>query len=102
GVEDTPEAARTYLDACAGPTNRASTRERRDAFLENGPPMVSFLEGLGMKFTYPDGWPDYHVRAKPGGHQRGRSLEAKIYDLNRLRDWKSRFRRHFGIRALPL
>lgn len=102
GAPDSYDEAYRYLEACAGDAGPGSSPARMEAFLTEGPKMVSFLEDHGMKFTYSAGWPDYHVGAKPGGHPSGRSLEAKIFNLRGLGDWRHRLRRHFGIRALPL
>src|SRR6201995_7583 len=51
GVADSPEAALTYLDALAeGETTvPGATRERRLAFLQEGPRMLEFLESQGVK-----------------------------------------------------
>src|SRR5688572_280955 len=40
GVTDSLEAASAYLDACAGPPDRASSAERRRAFLHNAPKAI--------------------------------------------------------------
>lgn len=50
--EDSPEKARTYLEALAEGQDDApgATRERRLAFLEEAPKMLDFLIGQGLKF----------------------------------------------------
>jgi 3-oxosteroid 1-dehydrogenase len=87
GVNDSYQAGREYLDACAGPFAPGSTAERRHAFLTEGPAMVDFLERAGMKFVHAEGWPDYHETELPGGIARGRSLVAEIFDMRRLGEW---------------
>jgi 3-oxosteroid 1-dehydrogenase len=91
GVADSPEDAWTYLEACAAD---ASSPERRRAFLDQAPRMADFLETLGMPWYRSDGWSDYHVGDFPGGVARGRTLEAKMFDIRELGDWADRLRKH--------
>lgn len=84
GVPDTYEQAKTYLDACCGNDEPASSQKRRHAFLTEGPRMVAFLEKIGMKFTHAEGWACYHHLEKPGAMARGRSIQGAIFDLNEL------------------
>jgi 3-oxosteroid 1-dehydrogenase len=58
--------------------------------------MISFLERQGMKFKYADGWSDYYDE-RPGGLPRGRSLVAKLFDINKLGDWKDRLSMYPGV-----
>ena len=83
GVDDSYEKARQYFDAVATYHGPASSPARREAFLRTGPEMVEFLERHGMAFEYADGWSDYYDNL-PGGQPRGRSLVAKLFDLNEL------------------
>jgi 3-oxosteroid 1-dehydrogenase len=101
GVEDTPEKGRAYLDACAGPYAPGSTKERREAYLVEGPAMVAFLEKEGMQFAYLDGFSDYHEGELPGGLARGRSLGGEIFVLNELGDWLPKLRRAAGLQEIP-
>ncbi len=96
GVPDTPEKARTYLDACAGDVGPASSPERRSAFLREGPRAVAFLQDLGMRFVHGEGYSDYHEGQKPGGMARSRSLVGRIYDARSLGEWRHRLRRNPG------
>lgn len=88
GVSDSYDQARAYLDACAGDAGPASSPARRHAFLTGAPRMVDFLERKGMRFVYAEGYSDYHEGEHPGGLARGRSIEAAIFDRNRLGDLK--------------
>ena len=88
GVKDSPEDAKAYLDACAGPYAPGSTPERRAAFLDEGPKLVDFLEDKGMKFVHAEGWGDYHVDHYPGGVARSRSMVAEIFDMKKLGPWR--------------
>lgn len=95
-VPDTPDLARTYLDACAGNVGPASSPQRRTAFLKEGPRAISFLQRLGMEFVHAEGYADYHEGEKPGGMARSRSLVGQIYDARRLGAWQSKLRRTPG------
>lgn len=80
GVQDSREAARTYLRNEAG----AFFDERAvDALLEHGPEMLEFFEReTEVKFV-PTLYPDYHPTL-PGGVDIGRSVLAAPYDIRRL------------------
>ncbi|GHB45477.1 3-oxosteroid 1-dehydrogenase [Streptomyces viridiviolaceus] len=81
GVGDTPEKARAYLDATVGDRVPA---ERRDAYLEHGPSMVrEFHEKTAVRFVHTPGYSDYYPE-RLGGCPQGRSVEPRIFDLNRL------------------
>ena len=80
GVEDTREAAHTYL--------RHEAREfydfdKVDAYLDNGARMLDFLtKNTAVKFL-PTLYPDYHPEA-PGGVGLGRSIVAAPFDGRQL------------------
>jgi len=84
GVADTPELARAYLDACAGPESKGSSAARRSAFLEEGPAAIDFLRKHGMKLVHAETYSDYHETDYPGGIARGRAIVPAIFDLNEL------------------
>lgn len=94
GVSDTFEQAWDYLEACAADAGPASSPERRRAFLEHAPKVADFLEQRGMQWYRSDGWSDYHEGEHPGGIARGRTLEAKTFDLRELGAWAERLRLH--------
>ena len=74
GVEDTPEMAKAYLDACAGPESKGSSAARRAAFLEEAPKAIDFLRAKGMQLVHGEGYSDYHETEYPGGVARSRSV----------------------------
>jgi len=77
---DTAEQVRAFMQAETGPFYDAAAV---DAFIENGPRMVDFLEReTAMQFV-PTLYPDYHPTA-PGGADVGRSILAKPYDIRGL------------------
>lgn len=94
GVEDSFEKASTYLEGLAGKENAdtpGSTRERRDTYLAQGPPMVDFLVDQGIKLTRPTFWPDYYDELA-GGSVQSRAVVAQLFNANRLGAWRSKLR----------
>lgn len=81
GVQDTPEAARTYLHHIVGdvvPTDRI------DTFLERGPEALSFLlANSPLRMQWVRDYSDYYPEA-PGGRIGGRSVEPTPFDLKHL------------------
>jgi succinate dehydrogenase/fumarate reductase flavoprotein subunit len=93
GVTDSiPEALR-YMEAAIGDAGPASSKERRLAFLENGPKMVQFLANAGFKWHPSLGYPDYEPEL-PGGKGGGRSIEGEVFDINKLGEWKDKLNLH--------
>jgi succinate dehydrogenase/fumarate reductase flavoprotein subunit len=89
GVQDSPEAARRYLQHEAGNHFDAA---RVDAFLENGPKMVEFMErDTAVRFVLGPAFADYHPLA-PGGSDGGRSICAAPFDARELGAEKDRLR----------
>ncbi|MFI6974297.1 3-oxosteroid 1-dehydrogenase [Streptomyces phaeochromogenes] len=79
GVPDTPAKAATYLAAVVGPDVSA---ERRQAFLGQGPAMISFvLANSPLRFRWMEGYSDYYPEL-PGGLPGGRSIEPAQLDGN--------------------
>jgi 3-oxosteroid 1-dehydrogenase len=77
GVPDTPQKAATYLAAVVGPSIPAA---RQQAFLNNGPAMLSFVMGHSpLRFRFMDGYSDYYPEL-PGGLPNGRSIEPDYLD----------------------
>ncbi len=71
GIEDSPEAARPYLDAIVGDDAPA---ELREAFLQAGPPMIEELErNEAFGEFYWRGIPDYFA-GEPGFLKQGRTI----------------------------
>ncbi len=96
GVPDSLEAGTKYLDAVVGDHNDApgASKARRQAFLENGPRMLDFLMGQGLKFSRITSWPDYYDEA-PGGSVPGRTVVADLFDANELGDKAALLRPNF-------
>lgn len=96
GVADSHERARQYFDSVVTYDGPASSEARREAYLRTGPEMIEFLEREGMQFKYADGWSDYYDD-RPGGEPRGRSVVAKLFNINELGDWKTRLSMYPGV-----
>lgn len=96
GVDDSYEAALTYMNEVIPEKGPASSKELRETYLKNGPEMVKWLEGLGFKAVYARGYPDYYPE-RPGGRAEGRCLESDLFDPGLLgKQWKDR------VQALPV
>ncbi len=79
GVYDSKELGLEYLDALVGDT---APRERRVAYIENGPEVVELMKRVTpLRFQWAKDYADYQPE-KPGGSATGRSCEAKPVDLN--------------------
>lgn len=95
GVQDSYERARQYMDSTVTYDGPSTSPIRREAFLKTGPIMVDFLERKGMAFEYADGWSDYYDEL-PGAEPRGRSLIAKLFNINELGAWREKLSRYLG------
>jgi 3-oxosteroid 1-dehydrogenase len=91
GVPDSEAEALNYMDAVIGDVGRGSSTERRRAYVENAPRMMTFLQEQGVRFRRQEGWSDYYTDA-PGASARGRSIEAEPYDLHQLGPWEHKVR----------
>jgi 3-oxosteroid 1-dehydrogenase len=91
GVADSEANALKYFDAVVGDVGPASSQERRRAYVDNAPRMMSFLQDRGVRFLRSEGWSDYYSDA-PGGSERGRTVEAVPYDTHRLGPWEKKLR----------
>jgi 3-oxosteroid 1-dehydrogenase len=77
GVPDTPAKAAAYLAAVVGADVPAA---RQQAFLANGPAMISFvMANSPLRFRFMDGYSDYYPEL-PGGLPGGRSIEPAMFD----------------------
>jgi 3-oxosteroid 1-dehydrogenase len=83
GTPDSYENARKYMDITIGEVGPASSPQRREAFLREGPKMVEWLEKLGFRFHYGRGYADYYPEL-PGGSATGRLVEPEPFDLKKL------------------
>jgi len=89
GTHDSYEDAKKYMDLTIGEVGPASSHERREAFLREGPRMVAWLESLGFRYHYGKGYTDYYPEL-PGGSMLGRCVEPEPFDLKKLGVWKDK------------
>lgn len=96
GVGDSLDAADQYLDSVVGDHNDTpgASKARRRAFLEEGPRMLAFLIGKGLKFSRITNWPDYYDEA-PGSSVPGRTVVADLFNANELGEAKKLLRPNF-------
>ncbi|WP_084721599.1 3-oxosteroid 1-dehydrogenase [Rhodococcus marinonascens] len=81
GVDDTAEAARTYLYSIIGDV---VPKDRIDTYLDRGPEMLSFvLKNSPLKLQWVPEYSDYYPEA-PGGRLGGRSVEPAPFDGRKL------------------
>ena len=85
GVEDSADKALMYMNAVIsdGPW---TSPERKRAFVDNAPRVVTYLEERGFPFLRADEYPDYHPD-EPGGMV-GRAVEVAVFDGKKLGDWR--------------
>ncbi len=91
GLQDSFDEALTYMETVIGDVGPASSKERKVAFLTNGPEMVRFLQSQGVRFIPARDYPDYYPD-KPGG-KIGRCIECTFFDLRKLGDLRDTLRR---------
>lgn len=97
GIEDSYEKAITYLDNTSGLSEDApgATHERRAAYVTEAPMMVDFLTSHGVELRRVPYYPDYYDD-RPGGSAPGRTVVAKLFNLNELpKMWRKRLRPNF-------
>lgn len=82
---DSKERALEYMHAVIDDVGPASSEARKLAFLDGVSDVVLTLEKYGMKWIRSAGYPDYFSH-KAGG-RRGRALEVKAFNVNKLDDW---------------
>lgn len=90
-VVDSREDALRYMENFVEKDAPYSTPARREAFVDNIEPMIRTMEDQGMKYLRCPGYCDYY-NSLPGGNAAGRSVQAGLFNVNRLGSWKSRLR----------
>ncbi|WP_344976111.1 FAD-binding protein [Salinactinospora qingdaonensis] len=90
GVGDSRDEALAYLEATVGDAGRATSRERKEAFVDGVADLVTTAEKYGMVFTRAADYPDYYPEL-PGG-KIGRAIEAKPIDAKTIGPWRRSIR----------
>lgn len=85
GAGDSREEALAYLEATVGDAGRATSRARKEAFVDGVADFVTTAERHGMRFARGKDYPDYYPEL-PGGKV-GRSIEVEPLDSRPLGDW---------------
>lgn len=98
---DSREDALAYLDATVGDEGPATSRERKEAFVDTIDETITTLEGLGMEFARSKDYPDYYPE-RPGG-KIGRAIEVKLFDAKELPEewWENSRGKSDGV-AFPM
>jgi hypothetical protein len=91
GIEDSREASLRYMENFVGKDDAYSTPARREAFVDNIEEFVTTMEAQGMKYRRCHGYSDCYEHL-PGGVAASRSIEAELFNVNRLGEWKARLR----------
>ncbi len=85
GVGDSREEALTYLDATVGDAGPATSRERKEAFVDGVADFVLTAQRFGLRFARAAEYADYYPE-RPGG-KIGRSIEHQPFDLKQIGEW---------------
>ena len=104
GVQDSFEKASAYLDAVVGDDEAdapGATRQRRNAYLSEAPAMLDFLVKEGLQFGRNPYWPDYYDE-RAGSSEPGRTVSAKLFNINELGDLKHKLRPNMFQMAAPI
>ncbi|PYS37670.1 MAG: 3-oxosteroid 1-dehydrogenase, partial [Acidobacteria bacterium] len=89
GFKDSPEQVRMYLRGVLGESYR---EEIIDAFLQQGPEALAFLEDhTELKYSVRELSPDYYPEL-PGATECGRALEVSEFDGSKLGGYFARLR----------
>ncbi|WP_413451613.1 FAD-dependent oxidoreductase [Georgenia phoenicis] len=84
-VGDSREEALAYLEATVGDEGRATSRERKEAFVDGVADFVDTAMKYGIELVRSPDYADYYPEL-PGG-KIGRALEVKPFDVKRIGAW---------------
>jgi len=95
GAGDSREDALAYLEATVGDAGPATSRARKEAFVDGVAGFVDLAERLGMRFARAKDYPDYYPE-RPGG-KIGRAIEVEPFDVHPLGEWWATSRGQDGV-----
>ena len=95
GAADSREEALAYLEETIGDAGPATSRERKEAFVDGVAGFVTMAERLGMKFARAKDYPDYYPEL-PGG-KIGRAIESQPFDVHEIGEWWTTSRGQDGV-----
>lgn len=85
GAGDSREEALTYMEETIGDEGRATSRERKEAFVGGVADWVGTTERYGITWARATDYPDYYPEL-PGG-KIGRAIEVRPVDARTIGDW---------------
>lgn len=97
GAGDSRDEALAYLEATVGDAGPATSRERKEAFVDGVEGFVTLAERHGVRFARAADYPDYYPEL-PGG-KIGRALEVEPFDIHRIGEWWDTSRGQDGVPA---
>jgi len=103
GVTDSVEQGEEYLNAVVEAREGdapGTSRERRRTYITEANAMLDFLERQGVPFERAPLWPDYYDD-RAGGTP-GRTVHAKLFNVNELGAWKDRLRPNAFQMPVPI
>lgn len=97
GAGDSREEALAYLDATVGDAGPATSKERKEAFVDNVSAFVELAERHGVTFARSADYPDYYPEL--AGGKIGRAIEVEPFDVKRIDEWWQSSRGQDGVPA---
>lgn len=94
---DSREEALEYLEQTVGDAGPATSRARKEAFVDNVGGFVTMAERLGVTFARAADYPDYYPEL-PGG-KIGRAIEVTPFDVKTIGEWWASSRGQDGVPA---
>ncbi|NLE99324.1 MAG: FAD-binding protein [Propionibacterium sp.] len=85
GAGDSREEALEYMEATIGDEGRATSRERKEAFVDGIEDFIRTSERYGVEFARAPDYADYYPEL-PGG-KIGRGIEVEPFDVKRIGQW---------------
>jgi 3-oxosteroid 1-dehydrogenase len=101
GIADSRDDALRYLAAVVGEVGRATSPERKRAYVDTINEAIAFFEDNDINFRPTTGYPDYHPD-EPGSSVQGRCIEPIVFDRNKAGEWRTRFPKRLFPRTMPM
>lgn len=97
GAGDSRDEALAYMERTIGDAGPATSRARKEAFVDHVAALVQLLERHGLTFARGADYPDYYPEL-PGGKV-GRVIEVEPFDVKRIGPWWASSRGQDGVPA---
>ena len=97
GAGDSRDEALAYMERTIGDAGPATSRARKEAFVDHVAALVQLLERHGLTFARGADYPDYYPEL-PGGKV-GRVIEVEPFDVKRIGAWWASSRGQDGVPA---